>query len=152
VALRPRLSPGVPLSRDGRTELQRGTEAVNHTFRVASSETAPTDLRPDCSLVVSPDGAGSFRNSSREALNMQHLPGRVEPDVPGERLHMFRVALEHRHPAGRGSSAKTFKATVVLGPSAPAPPPCALLHPETGAARVNPHVRSTRDRWSWHCD
>jgi hypothetical protein len=30
VALRPRLSPGVPLSRDGATDLGNGTEAVKY--------------------------------------------------------------------------------------------------------------------------
>jgi hypothetical protein len=46
VALRPRLSPGVPCR--GMTELVVGTETVKRRIRAAASQTAPTYLRLGC--------------------------------------------------------------------------------------------------------
>ena len=72
MALRPRLSPGVPLSRDGKAELPAGTRAVKQIggrrllVRSASElQVRGPHMRP-LSLCVEPDIArhGSGRNAS----------------------------------------------------------------------------------------
>ena len=45
---KPRLSPGLPWSRDGPTDLGRSTGTVKHMVKIACSGTAPTDPHPGC--------------------------------------------------------------------------------------------------------
>jgi hypothetical protein len=76
VALRPRVSPGVPLSRDGTAELPAGTRTVKEIG----------DLR----LLVR-----SVLELQVRSPHMGPLSLCVEPDVAGQRLGAHRLLVSH---------------------------------------------------------
>ena len=91
MTLRPRLSPGVPLSRDGKQELGVGTGDVNDGSgakrAMCASVLTADELRR-------PTPSGTPVRAHRPTAPSRH----VQPHVARQALHALRVPLEHTHP------------------------------------------------------
>ena len=102
MALRPRLSPGVPLSRDGKQELRAGTRDVNKASGAIAVSTPAYHVPPHLirRAVYGSGCGGSSVNSNSCSPTDRTLPACRATRSPAA-LHALRVPLEHADPVAR---------------------------------------------------